>query len=79
MAGVPIGDCRTFAKLGSQPQSWTSLECKAQPGNALSLVCLPNLEAQLLLLVRNTAEKGAGTLGGWGGLCPLNSLGGPFL
>ena len=57
MAGVPIGACRTLAQLGSQPQSRTSLEHKAQPGSALSLTCLPNLEALLLLLVRNRLQR----------------------
>lgn len=57
MAGVPIGPCGTFAKLGSQSQSWTGFEHKAQPGSALSLACLPNLGAQLLLFIRNRLQR----------------------
>lgn len=56
MAGVPIGACRTFAKLGSQSQSWTGFEREAQPGSALSLACLPNLGAQLPLFIRNRLQ-----------------------
>lgn len=56
IAGVPVGACRTLTKLGSQPWGWTSLEYKAQPGSALSLTCLPNLGALLLLLVRNRLQ-----------------------
>ena len=56
VAGVPVGASRTLARLGSQPQTGTSLEHKAQPGSALSLACLPNLGALLPLSVRNNLQ-----------------------
>lgn len=80
MAGVPIGACRTCAQQGSQPQSRTSLERKAQPGSALSLACLPNLEALLLLSVRNRLQgREPGSWGRWEDFAWLCSLeGGPL-
>lgn len=67
---------RVLTEPRSQPgKAGQSLECATQPGSALSRLCLPNLGALPLLLVRNRLQ---GREPGPWGLYSLYSLEGPL-
>lgn len=67
---------RVLTEPRSQPgKAGESLECTTQPGSALSRLCLPNLGALPLLLVRNRLQ---GREPGPWGLYSLYSLEGPL-